>query len=157
MGINVVVYQTDLQVNAGKMLNLKLTKYKCKHNFVEHLLWLSTRNNASNTFLSNEKDYELVTMVTTDSKFSHMVTVLVLSLLNQPGSQVQMCPKCDTTTQTMHHLLKCPILEQECTAEDLAAYNNTAQKCIQLWLNCVWCFVDSLRRRQDYCWIIGGE
>ena len=87
MGINVVVYQTDLQVNAGNVLNLKLTKYKCKHNFVEHLLWLSTRNNASNTFLSNEKDCELVTMVST---FSHMVTVLVLSLLNQPGSQVQM-------------------------------------------------------------------
>ena len=30
------------------------------------------------------------------------------------------------------------IMEQECTAEQLAANNDTAeQKCVQLWLNCV--------------------
>ena len=53
---------------------------------------------------------------------------------------------------TMHHqtMLKCPLLEQECTTEDLAAYNDTAQKCVQIWLNCVWCFVDSLRRLTSY-------
>ena len=37
----------------------------------------------------------------------------------------------------MQHLLQCPLLEQVCTAEDLAAYNDTAQKCVQHWLNSI--------------------
>ena len=38
---------------------------------------------------------------------------------------------------TMQYLLQCPLLEQVCTAEDLAAYNDTAQICIQHWLNSI--------------------
>ena len=37
----------------------------------------------------------------------------------------------------MRYLPRCPLLEQVCTAEDLAAYNDTAQKCVQHWLNSI--------------------
>ena len=39
---------------------------------------------------------------------------------------------CGSELHTMQHLLQCPLLEQVCTAEDLAAYNDTAQKCSAL-------------------------
>ena len=38
---------------------------------------------------------------------------------------------------TMQHLLQYPMLEQVCTAEDLAAYNDTAQKYVQHWQNSI--------------------
>ena len=41
---------------------------------------------------------------------------------------------CRSEPQTMDHLLKCPLLNQECTAEDLAEFNDAAQDCVQLWL-----------------------
>ena len=41
---------------------------------------------------------------------------------------------CRTAPQTMQHLLQCPVLEQVCTADDLAVYNENAQKCVQQWL-----------------------
>ena len=44
---------------------------------------------------------------------------------------------CGSEPQTMEHLLQCPLLEQACTAEDLAAYNDTAHKCVQHYLNII--------------------
>ena len=41
---------------------------------------------------------------------------------------------CGTEPQTMEHLLRCPNLEQECKAEDLAEYNDIAKSCVQLWV-----------------------
>ena len=37
-------------------------------------------------------------------------------------------------TQTMAHLLRCPLLERKCKAKDLADYNDVAKKCVQHWL-----------------------
>ena len=42
---------------------------------------------------------------------------------------------CGTEPQTMQHLLTCPLLEQPCTASDLAEFNCKGQQCAQLWLN----------------------
>lgn len=42
---------------------------------------------------------------------------------------------CGTEPQTMQHLLTCPLLEQPCTASDLAEFNFKGQQCVQLWLN----------------------
>ena len=38
-------------------------------------------------------------------------------------------------TQTMDHRLKCPILPQECTTEDLMEYNKTAKERVLQWMN----------------------
>ena len=49
---------------------------------------------------------------------------------------------CGAKTQTMAHLLRCPLLERKCKAKDLAEYNDVVQKCVQHWLKhsiaCVW-------------------
>lgn len=42
---------------------------------------------------------------------------------------------CGIEPQTMQHLLICPLLEQPCTASDLAEFNEKGQQCVQLWLN----------------------
>ena len=55
--------------------------------------------------------------------------------------------ECSTGLQTVHHLLKCPLLEQICPAEDLTAYNDAVHKSIQHWLYSIWCFVDLIRRQ----------
>ena len=44
-----------------------------------------------------------------------------------------MC-ECGTEPQSMEHLLRCPLLEHDCKAEDLAEYNKCARNCVQLWL-----------------------
>ena len=40
---------------------------------------------------------------------------------------------------------ECPLLEQICTARDHTAHNDTAYKCVQHWLNHIWCLVDLIR------------
>ena len=52
------------------------------------------------------------------------------------GMQTQPVNECDcgTDQQTMDHLLCCPLLEQKCTSDDLASYNENANKCVQLLL-----------------------
>ena len=45
---------------------------------------------------------------------------------------------CGEQTQTMDHLLKCPMLPQECTNEDLMAYNETANEGVLQWMNNVY-------------------
>ena len=42
--------------------------------------------------------------------------------------------ECGTAPQAMEHLLRCPLLGQQCKAEDLAEYNESAKDCAQLWL-----------------------
>ena len=43
--------------------------------------------------------------------------------------------ECGSEPQTMDHLLRCPLLEQECRATaDLAVFNDRAKNCVQLWL-----------------------
>ena len=41
---------------------------------------------------------------------------------------------CGSAPQTMDHLLRCPLLEQECNADDLAENNDSAKSCVQFWL-----------------------
>ena len=40
---------------------------------------------------------------------------------------------CGTETQTMEHLLQCPLLKTPCSRDDLSIFNDTAQKCVKLW------------------------
>ena len=42
---------------------------------------------------------------------------------------------CGVQTQTMDHMLKCPMLQQECTTQDLMEYNETAKECVFQWMN----------------------
>ena len=42
---------------------------------------------------------------------------------------------CGEQTQTMDHLLKCPMLSQECTTEDVMTYNETAKECVFQLMN----------------------
>ena len=39
---------------------------------------------------------------------------------------------CREQRQTMEHLLKCPMLPQKCTNEDLMEYNEAANECVCL-------------------------
>ena len=38
-------------------------------------------------------------------------------------------------TQTMNHLIKCPMLPQECATEDVMEYNETEKECVFQWMN----------------------
>ena len=44
---------------------------------------------------------------------------------------------CDSgeQTHTMDHLLKCPMLPQECTTDDLMEYNEAEKECVFQWMN----------------------
>jgi hypothetical protein len=57
--------------------------------------------------------------------------------------------RCDTPTNNAPFALKCPLLEQVCTAEHLAAYNGIAQKCVQLWLCMIKCVDSQLKKRMS--------
>ena len=52
--------------------------------------------------------------------------------------------ECGSKLHTMHHLIQCPLLEQVSTTEDC-----TVQKCVQHWLNSIYCFFDLIRKRRD--------
>ena len=45
-----------------------------------------------------------------------------------------MC-KCGAISQTMPHLLECPLSKHPCTVSDLAELNENAKHCVQLWVN----------------------
>ena len=45
--------------------------------------------------------------------------------------------ECGTSEQTMQHLLRCPLLENECSLEDLATANEKAPHCARAWPN-IW-------------------
>ena len=40
---------------------------------------------------------------------------------------------CGTETQTMEHLLQCPLLKTPCSRDDLSIFDDTTQKCVKLW------------------------
>ena len=40
---------------------------------------------------------------------------------------------CGTETQTMEHLLQCPLLKTPCSCDDLSIFNDTTQKWVKLW------------------------
>ena len=43
--------------------------------------------------------------------------------------------ECGEQTQTMDHLLKFPMLPQECMTEDLMEYNEAVKECVFQWIN----------------------
>ena len=45
--------------------------------------------------------------------------------------------ECGTSEQTMQHLLRCPLLENQCSLEDLATANEKALHCARAWPN-IW-------------------
>ena len=42
---------------------------------------------------------------------------------------------CGEQTHTMDHLLKCPMLPQECMTDDLMEYNENTEECVFQWMN----------------------
>ena len=42
--------------------------------------------------------------------------------------------QCGSEPRTMEHLLKCPLLDKECTPKDLADYTDCAKDCARHWL-----------------------
>ena len=36
-------------------------------------------------------------------------------------------------SQSLEHLLQCPLLKTSCSRDDLSIFNDTAQKCVKLW------------------------
>ena len=42
--------------------------------------------------------------------------------------------QCCSEPQTLNHFLRCPLLEKECTSQDLAKFNDCARGCVQHWL-----------------------
>ena len=51
--------------------------------------------------------------------------------------QIYTACECGTSEQTMQHLLRCPLLENECSLEDLATANEKALHCARAWPN-IW-------------------
>ena len=57
------------------------------------------------------------------------------NMLKWKYSDADIICDCGEQTQTMDHLLKCPMLPQECTTEDLMEYNEIAKECVFQWMN----------------------
>ena len=57
-----------------------------------------------------------------------------LNMLKWKCSYADIICDCGEHTQTMDHLLKSPMLPQECTTEDLLEYNNTTKECVFQWI-----------------------
>ena len=51
---------------------------------------------------------------------------------------------CKEADQTMEHLLKCPLLRQTCSLDDLMGYNDVAKECVRQWIGLC---SDTTRRR----------
>ena len=56
--------------------------------------------------------------------------------------------ECGTSEQTMQHLLRCPLLENECSLEDLATANEKALHCARAWPNIMTKFGDDGHERR---------
>ena len=56
--------------------------------------------------------------------------------------------ECGTSEQTMQHLLRCPLLENECSLEDLATANEKALHCARAWPNIMTQFGDDGHERR---------
>ena len=53
-----------------------------------------------------------------------------------------------TSEQTMQHLLRCPLLENECSLEDLATANEKALHCARAWPN-IWPSSGTMDTKED--------
>ena len=42
--------------------------------------------------------------------------------------------QCGTEQQDMTHLIRCPLLERQCTMPDLAEFNDSVKACVSHWL-----------------------
>ena len=56
--------------------------------------------------------------------------------------------ECGTSEQTMQHLLRCPLLENECSLEDLATANEKALHCARAWPN-IWLNSEMMYTKED--------
>ena len=52
--------------------------------------------------------------------------------------------------QTMQHLLRCPLLENECSLEDLATANEKALHCARAWPN-IWLNSEMMDTKEESC------
>ena len=57
--------------------------------------------------------------------------------------------ECGTSEQTMQHLLRCPLLENECSLEDLATANEKALHCARACPN-IWFSSEMMDTKEDY-------
>ena len=57
--------------------------------------------------------------------------------------------ECGTSEQTMQHLLRCRLLENECSLEDLATANEKALHCARAWPNMTQFRDDGHERRNN--------
>ena len=57
--------------------------------------------------------------------------------------------ECGTSEQTMQHLLRCPLLENECSLEDRATANEKALHCARAWPNIMTKFGDDGHERRS--------
>ena len=56
--------------------------------------------------------------------------------------------ECGTSEQTMQHLLRCPLLENECSLEDLATANEKALHCARAWPN-IWLSSEMMDTKEE--------
>ena len=59
--------------------------------------------------------------------------------------------ECGTSEQTMQHLLSCPLLENECSLEDLATANEKALHCARAWPN-IWLNSEMMDTKEELPW-----
>ena len=57
--------------------------------------------------------------------------------------------ECGTSEQTMQHLLRCPLLENECSLEDLATANEKALHCARAWPN-IWLNSEMMDTKEEH-------
>ena len=57
--------------------------------------------------------------------------------------------ECGTSEQTMQHLLRCPLLENKCSLEDLSTANEKALHCARAWPN-IWLNSEMMDTKEEY-------
>ena len=64
--------------------------------------------------------------------------------------------ECGTSEQTMQHLLRCPLLENECSLEDLVTANEKALHCARAWPN-IWPSSGMMDTKEDVSFMNKSE
>ena len=57
--------------------------------------------------------------------------------------------ECGTSEQTMQHLLRCPLLENKCSLEDLSTANEKALHCARAWPN-IWLNSEMMDTKEEF-------
>ena len=73
----------------------------------------------------------------------------ILAGITQPDIRRRVASMKERKKQCSTYLNVLYILEQTCTVGDLAACNDTAYKCVQHWLNRIWCFVEHDKKKMS--------